>query len=237
MAKERRQLYEREKAGLGAALRGIVPGAATAVMVGWFLPDTIPAHYGVSGQVDRWGSKYECFVLPGITLAFGALMLLAAWGASRSKKEDAQKGLKATLITGAMGLLVFDAMTAFFLYTSWAKVEDLGKMPEGSIRWLLGLIPVFLIVAGALMPRFKRNYWIGVRTKWTLQSDAVWEKSQRFGGKAFVVAGVLCLVGMFLPPAGMFAVFILSVGAAAVASIVYARREGLKEQSGKMDHV
>jgi len=41
----------------------------------------------------------------------------------------------------------------------------------------------------------------------------------------------------FLSPAGMFAVFILSVGAAAVASIVYARREGLKEQSGKMDHV
>ena len=215
----------------------LAPLVATAVMVGWFLPDTIPAHYGVSGQVDRWGSKYECFVLPGITLAFGALMLLVAWGASRSKKEDAQKGLKATLITGAVGLLVFDAMTAFFLYTSWAKVEDLGKMPEGSIRWLLGMIPVFLIVAGALMPRFKRNYWIGVRTKWILQSDVVWEKSQRFGGKAFVVAGVLSLVGMFLPPVGMFAVFILSVGAAAVASIVYARREGLKEQSGKTDHV
>ena len=80
----------------------LAPLVATAVMVGWFLPDTIPAHYGVSGQVDRWGSKYECFVLPGITLAFGALMLLAAWGASRSKKEDAQKGLKATLITGAV---------------------------------------------------------------------------------------------------------------------------------------
>ena len=56
----------------------LAPLVATAVMVGWFLPDTIPAHYGVSGQVDRWGSKYECFVLPGITLAFGALMLLAA---------------------------------------------------------------------------------------------------------------------------------------------------------------
>ena len=99
-----------KKLGLGLLYGALclAPLAATAVMVGWFLPDTIPAHYGVSGQVDRWGSKYECFVLPGITLAFGALMLLAAWGASRSKKEDAQKGLKATLITGAVGLLTTD---------------------------------------------------------------------------------------------------------------------------------
>ena len=67
-------------------------------------------------------------------------------------------------------------------------------------RWVAALLAALLLVAlGAAMPHLKRNHWIGVRTKWTLQSDAVWEKSQRFGGKAFVAAGVLCLVGMFLP--------------------------------------
>ena len=87
-----------------------------------------------------------------------------------------------------------------------------------------------LMALGAAMPHLKRNHWIGVRTKWSLQSGAVWAKSQRFGGRAFMAAGVLSLLSLFLPSPWTALVFIASTAAAAVASLLYSRREGRKER-------
>lgn len=88
-----------------------------------------------------------------------------------------------------------------------------------------------LLILGAVMPQVKQNAWFGVRTKWTMQSVSVWEKSQRFGGKLFMGAALLCLASLALPFPWVTAVFVLSVAAAAVGSWYYSRREGLKEKS------
>ena len=57
--------------GLLLAL-SLLPLLAAGALVLWCLPETIPAHYGPSGAVDRWGSKYEALLLPGLTLLLGA---------------------------------------------------------------------------------------------------------------------------------------------------------------------
>ena len=108
-------------------------------------------------------------------------------------------------------------LNGLILYTSWAMVEDLGEA-------------LLLVALGAAMPHLKRNHWIGVRTKWSLQSGAVWAKSQRFGGRAFMAAGVLSLLSLFLPSPWTVLVFIASTAAAAVASLLYSRREGRREK-------
>ena len=102
-------------------------------------------------------------------------------------------------------------------------------------RWPLRLAgmaaaALLLVALGAAMPHLKRNHWIGVRTKWSLQSDAVWAKSQRFGGRAFMAAGVLSLLSLFLPSPWTALVFIASTAAAAVASLLYSQREGRREK-------
>ena len=223
-----------KKLGFAAAVCGILtllPMVITTVAVLWFLPDTIPAHYGISGEVDRWGSKYESFILPGISLVFGVAMLLGAWISGRSSRKEVEQGSRIFVIAGNVSLAVFNVMTLFFLYTSWAQMEHLEGVPEIGLRILFAVIAIMLLVLGAVMPQVKQNAWFGVRTKWTMQSVSVWEKSQRFGGKLFMGAALLCLASLALPFPLVTAVFVLSVAAAAVGSWYYSRREGLKEKS------
>lgn len=223
-----------KKLGFAAAVCGILtllPMVITTVAVLWFLPDTIPAHYGISGEVDRWGSKYESFILPGISLVFGVAMLLGAWISSRSSRKEVEQGSRIFVIAGNVSLAVFNVMTLFFLYTSWTQMEHLEGVPEIGLRILFAVIAIMLLVLGAVMPQVKQNAWFGVRTKWTMQSVSVWEKSQRFGGKLFMGAALLCLASLALPFPWVTAVFVLSVAAAAVGSWYYSRREGLKEKS------
>ena len=223
-----------KKLGFAAAVCGILtllPMVITTVAVLWFLPDTIPAHYGISGEVDRWGSKYESFILPGISLVFGAAMLLGAWISGRSSRKEVEQGSRIFVIAGNVSLAVFNVMTLFFLYTSWAQMEHLEGVPEIGLRILFAVIAILLLVLGAVMPQVKQNAWFGVRTKWTMQSVSVWEKSQRFGGKLFMGAALLCLASLALPFPWVTAVFVLSVAAAAVGSWYYSRRKGLKEKS------
>ena len=223
-----------KKLGFAAAVCGILtllPMVITTVAVLWFLPDTIPAHYGISGEVDRWGSKYESFILPGISLVFGVTMLLGAWISSRSSRKEVEQGSRIFVIAGNVSLAVFNVMTLFFLYTSWAQMEHLEGVPEIGLRILFAVIAIMLLILGAVMPQVKQNAWFGVRTKWTMQSVSVWEKSQRFGGKLFMGAALLCLAFLALPFPWVTALFVLSVAAAAVGSWYYSRREGLKEKS------
>ncbi len=223
-----------KKLGFAAAVCGILtllPMVITTVAVLWFLPDTIPAHYGISGEVDRWGSKYESFILPGISLVFGVAMLLGAWISGRSSRKEVEQGSRIFVIAGNVSLAVFNVMTLFFLYTSWAQMEHLEGVPEIGLRILFAMIAIMLLILGAVMPQVKQNAWFGVRTKWTMQSVSVWEKSQRFGGKLFMGAALLCLASLALPFPWVTAVFVLSVAAAAVGSWYYSRREGLKEKS------
>ena len=223
-----------KKLGFAAAVCGILtllPMVITTVAVLWFLPDTIPAHYGISGEVDRWSSKYESFILPGISLVFGVAMLLGAWISSRSSRKEVEQGSRIFVIAGNVSLAVFNVMTLFFLYTSWAQMEHLEGVPEIGLRILFAVIAIMLLILGAVMPQVKQNAWFGVRTKWTMQSVSVWEKSQRFGGKLFMGAALLCLASLALPFPWVTALFVLSVAAAAVGSWYYSRREGLKEKS------
>lgn len=223
-----------KKLGFAAAVCGILtllPMVITTVAVLWFLPDTIPAHYGISGEVDRWGSKYESFILPGISLVFGAAMLLGAWISGRSSRKEVEQGSRIFVIAGNVSLAVFNVMTLFFLYTSWAQMEHLEGVPEIGLRILFAVIAIMLLILGAVMPQVKQNAWFGVRTKWTMPSVSVWEKSQRFGGKLFMGAALLCLASLALPFPWVTAVFVLSVAVAAVGSWYYSRREGLKEKS------
>lgn len=211
----------------------LLPLVVSWVMVTWFLPETIPAHYGASGEVDRWGSKYECFIFPLMILPFGALMLGTAKAASMKIWGSDRTGYRIVLICGVIGLLVFNVVNYFFLYTAWAQVESLGDVPEIGLRIVFLFVGLLFIAQGAAMPLVKPNSWFGVRTKWTLASEKVWVKSQRFGGKLSIAAGVVSLVGLLLPQWLMITVTCVALIVAAIGSVLYARWQGLKEQSEK----
>lgn len=82
-------------------------------------------------------------------------------------------------------------------------------------------IGILLIVLGNYMPRIKFNWFVGIKTPWTLSNEEVWKGTHRFAGYMFVIAGVLIVISAFLPaPFNVIAV-LTGVVLAAVFSIAY----------------
>ncbi len=162
-----------------------------------FLPDTIPAHYNFQGQVDRWGSKYEMFVFPALNLSLGLIMLLVARMTAREEKEG-ENNYKICILAGLLGMGVFTAMTVFFLWAAFSQTGSLDSLPIDLNSLIWAGLGVMQILLGNVMPKTKRNSLLGLRTTWSMSSDEVWKKSQRFGGIASIGAGVAMIAVSFL---------------------------------------
>ena len=50
---------------------------------------------------------------------------------------------------------------------------------------------LMFMVIGNLLPKCKRNYFIGIKVPWALNDDENWNKTHRFAGKVWVVGGAI----------------------------------------------
>lgn len=157
------------------------------------LPEEIPAHYGFSGQVDRWGNKYEALIFPVITICFGALMALIARLAAHQEKSGTNN-LRTCVISGLLGLALFNAMNLFFLYTAFAQTENLNALALDIYQIMFLLLGLTLLVLGNIMPKVRMNSLVGLRTKWSMKNEQVWKKCQRFGGISLMMTGILTIL-------------------------------------------
>lgn len=162
-----------------------------------FLPDQVPAHYGFDNQVDRWGSKYEALIYPVYTILMGCFMLAMARVAAR-QEENGQNNQKVLIAAGIIMLVVYNVMNGYGLYTDFKGVEDLSAVPVDVFQILFGLVGVFMILIGNIMPKLRMNSMIGLRTKWSMQDEEAWKKSQRFGGISFIVGGIVVIAVCFM---------------------------------------
>lgn len=158
-----------------------------------FLPDQVPAHYGADGVVDRWGSKYETLILPIFTILFGFFMLGATKFAAKAEK-DGKNNETACMTAGILSLLLFNAMTAYFLITAFQQVENLEAMSLDLVQITFLLLGVFMILTGNIMPKARMNAVFGLRTSWSMKNETTWKKSQRFGGISFILCGAITIV-------------------------------------------
>lgn len=158
-----------------------------------FLPDQIPAHYGIDGEVDRWGSKYETFIFPAITVIFGFIILLITKYASKQEKSRGNNK-KIGINLGIMLLLFFNILFFYFLYADFNRVENLSTMPINIQQLSFILLGVIIIILGIMMPKLEMNSMIGLRTSWSMKNEITWKKSQQFGGKSFIIVGLLMMM-------------------------------------------
>lgn len=157
------------------------------------LPERIPTHYNLYGEVDRWGSRLEVLLLPLCCLVVGLI-----WKRFIQKMSLAQpQNQKPMLIAGCSLLAALDTLSLVILFYSFsaADVPQTGLLLPQLIYILLGLS---LLPLGAAMPKVKRNGVLGLRTKWSMANDRCWELCQRAGGKSLLLTGVLILVGSLL---------------------------------------
>jgi len=172
------------------------------------LPDQIPSHWNVSGEIDGWSSK--AFAVFGIPL----ILLIAQWlcvlgSAADPKKENhPKKILHLVLWIIPVLSVLLHAITYSVALGNEVRVEVV----------LPVFIGVLFAIIGNYMPKCKQNYTIGIKIPWTLNSEVNWNRTHRFAGRLWMVCGlVILLTGFF----GGFWVFLPIVLLMVIAPFVY----------------
>ncbi len=165
------------------------------------VPNTVPLHYGINGEVNRWGSKNELLLLPIISLFVSALLLLIV-NFSAKKSERGEQNKKVLFSTGIILSMFFCLLSVTILYYTSQKAINLNE--TNAIRIIsISMCGIFVFM-GNLLPKCKRDtsrlLQVGFRTPWTLADDTVWVKTNRLGGMGMVAAGTIGFVLAFILP-------------------------------------
>ncbi len=159
-----------------------------------FLPPIVPTHWNAAGQVDHYTSKWVN------TLAFPALGIFIYLLFRYIVAIGPRLGGSASSMANAHVRSVLQvALLLFFLIVQLLMTAvSLGVAVDFALVMNLA-VSVLFIVIGNYLGKVRRNFWIGVRTPWTLASSFVWERTHRLGGWLFVAAGLLGILCSFVP--------------------------------------
>ena len=172
-------------------------------------PDKIPVHYNFAGEVDRIGSKYENVIFPLFSIGMGLFFLLMAKG---QRKKGEKTNEKILLIAGVCTLIFFTLLGFYFMLKGLRyDPEAAPRVSYDNVTRFVSIgVGVLLVVLGNIMPKMRRNALFGLRTKWSMANDTVWQKSQRFGGIASVIAGfAMMILALFVP--GIWNVLVMTI--------------------------
>lgn len=157
-------------------------------------PNTLPVHWGLSNQADGFGGKLEALLGPPL-LALGIyLLLLVLPRLDPGRANYANFTGAYTLIRYAVLVVVAALYVVMLLAGVGGWQFDIGRIVQLIVGGLL-------LVAGGTMGKLRPNWFVGIRTPWTLSSKRAWTKTHRLGGWLFVGLGVLFIVGALLDAA------------------------------------
>jgi uncharacterized membrane protein len=155
------------------------------------MPELVASHWNEKGEVDGYMPKFwGIFLIPIISITIFILLILLPKMDPLKKNIDTFKNYYDSFI-----LVVF--IFLFYIY-ALTIIWNLGfQIPMGT-----ALTPAFAFIfyyAGILISKAKRNYFIGIRTPWTLDNDYVWNKTHKLGATLFKISGIIALTGIIFP--------------------------------------
>ncbi|MBO9128831.1 SdpI family protein [Bacillus sp. 165] len=155
------------------------------------LPDQVPIHWNIAGEVDGYASKLFASIFSPLIL--GAMYVLF-WILPKidPRKENYQK------FKGSYSIIIYAILTFLVIIQGTIITNGMGVTVHMDFIIFI-LIGLLFIVLGNYMQRVKSNYFVGIRTPWTLQNEEVWKKTHRLSSKLFVIAGMLFIISAFLP--------------------------------------
>ena len=179
------------------------------------LPKEVPMHWNASGEIDRWGNKSELFMmlfmLTGITYL---VFLIIPYIDPKQKLQN--MGNKLNNLRMILGIFM-SALAIYILYSVQQKTSN----PVLFIP-LIGLLFAFL---GNYFKTIKPNYFIGIKTPWTLENEEVWKKTHEFGGKLWFIGGLLIVMTFVLPNEVQLYTFLGITAVISIVPIVYSYLE------------
>ncbi len=168
------------------------------------LPDLLPTHWGINGQVDGYSSKtFALFFMPILSIFLYILFIFLP------KTDPYRQNFKK--FESYFNIFIALVQT-FFLYIYLGFRFNM-------IQILSPAFAALFYYAGVLTSKAKRNWFVGIRTPWTLSSNQIWSQTHQLGGKLFKLVSLTALLGLFFP---QFAFSLLFIPLVSVSTFIFA---------------
>ena len=167
------------------------------------LPELVPSHWGINGQIDGWASRnFAVFFFPALMLGIYLLMsFLPLMDPHRANIES----FAIWYFWLKVAFLIFFGLVYFMaLWAGLGHPVNVGRLVSLAIAALFAFI-------GLILPKVKKNYMIGIRLPWTLHSEVVWKKTHKFGGRLSLSLGIVVAIASFLPSTWTFGVLMVGI--------------------------
>ena len=179
------------------------------------LPEKVPMHWNGAGEIDRYGDKKELVailcMLVGITYF---VFLIIPYVDPKQKLQN--MGNKLNNLRMILTLFM-SGLAVFILYSVQQKSSN-----PGFVFAIIGLLFAFL---GNYFKTIKPNYFIGIKTPWTLENEEVWKKTHVLGGKLWFIGGLLMALTFLLPNEMQLYTFLGITAVITIVPIVYSYLE------------
>ena len=171
-------------------------GITLLTLVAWLialphLPATMPIHWGANGEADGFATKINAMIL-----TVGIMVLIYFIIAFVPRIDPRKENYK--YFSKTYNIVLNAVLLLFFFVNMSTILQGLGyNVPMAYIALIMAGL-VFIII-GNYLQRVRSNYFMGIRTPWTLSNETVWKKTHRLSGKLFFIGGLLILISAFLP--------------------------------------
>ena len=203
----------------------VIALAALSLLITLFFYDSMPEnlaiHWNIAGNADGFGPKgIFAFVLPALAFIVPILMLfIPRLDPLRANIEKFRTSYDLFCI----------AITAFLVYINAISIYyNLGNAFSFT-QFMAPAFGVLIFATGHMVGVAERNWFIGIRTPWTLSSEKVWKKTHKLGGKLFKASGVIAFLSLIVPQY-TFILMLAPVLLSSIFLIIYSYSEYKKEQ-------
>ncbi len=155
---------------------------SAANIIAWpHLPDQIPIHFNLQGEPNDWGSRGMIWLLPGIYFWVAGFLQLVTLRLPGSKEVSNQTAVN----------WIASGIAVLFLYL-YAHVLMISLNPgrEQNVPFMTWGLGILTLSMGMGLKSCKRNLFIGIRTRWTMASDEIWDKTHSLASRLFLNAGI-----------------------------------------------
>jgi uncharacterized membrane protein len=188
-------------------LVAIATGAA-----GWMyssLPDQIPTHWNIRGEIDGYGGKWTIFLFPAIMAGTLVLFYFLPALSPKNFSIDPFRSTYLYIMVLVLGLLAY--MHGVMLYTIHQAVMKHASV-DLTRAFFAGLF-LFFGLTGNVIGKVRKNFYVGIRVPWTLASDRVWNDTHRLAAWLWVGTGLVGFLMVLLGSPVLSALAVLMVGA------------------------
>ncbi len=183
--------------------------AATAILYP-HLSARVPTHWNLHGEANGFSPRSALWIFgPGALVLLLAFTAALPWLSPRRFEVDTFRSTYSLIMLSMF--LLFAYLYGLMLWAGSGLRIDMSHA-------LVGAICIFFAVIGNVLSKVRRNFYIGIRTPWTLANERVWYATHRFAAKCFVLAGLL---GLALTIAGVPLGPLVTILVGALAPVVY----------------